>query len=300
MSQTWTEKEEQIVKDNIFLSFVELQKLLPNRTLSSIRNRIFHLNLKRGCHALYTSNKFFFEKYTLNSAYWAGFIAADGWIRDKVCHIGITLKDTESYHLEKFAKDIEFTGTVKFRQILTKFKTNKTAKIYKKSTLTICGAKNLIKDLRINYNIVAKKSLVLKPPIQISNNDIKLAFLIGYIDGDGTISLSKNNRLELSIIGTNEIVSWAKDILDNLIAPTKNHNSQVNKEKKNSKIFRFKVTGYRALSILEILNNFDVSKLERKWKKISLAQKPIYKNEYIANSVGSKRKSRRVSSSLNQ
>lgn len=50
----WTDAEKQIIKDNINLSYQELAQLLPERSLSAIKNRVkqikfgkYHAHSKR-------------------------------------------------------------------------------------------------------------------------------------------------------------------------------------------------------------------------------------------------------------
>ena len=294
MNLPWTELEQTTLKQNIHLSVKEIRNLLPNRTLSSIENRKNYLNLKSGIYKKYTLDVSFFETYNLASAYWAGFLAADGTIRDKQKQICLVLQNRDKVHVEKFATDIQFNGPVYTRNLKRKFKPNEPEKTYMSSGLSLCGASKLIDDLWKNYNVGPRKSLILKPPTQITNVDIKHAFLIGYIDGDGTIGLSKDQKLELDVIGTKEIVTWAKDLIDVIVPVITNFDGQVNKEKKNSKIFRYKVTGFRALKILRFLNSIDVPRLARKWDKISLAREPIYKNDYLDTDIVVKRKPRNI------
>lgn len=278
MKINWTIEEDSILKLNSNLSVKNLQKLFPNRTISAIENRKSVLKLKNNIKRKYTLNFNFFENYNLISAYWAGFIAADGTIRNKnrLKQISLFLGEKDKNHVIQFAKDLGYNGPIVLRK---KTLPHNLEKIFTSFGVQLCGATKLIDNLWTNYNIGPKKSLTLKPPIQIVNNDIKFAFLIGYIDGDGTISLDKKNRISLDIIGTKELVTWAKDICD-YISPCADlkYNPKVRKEKKNSKIFIYGISGLRALKILNVLNKVNVPKLQRKWNKLENA---ITKNNKI-------------------
>ena len=58
-----------------------------------------------------------------------------------------------------------------------------------------------------------RKSLILKPP-KISKNFF-LPFILGYFDGDGSISkTSQYNNYSISIQGTKEILLWICEVLN--------------------------------------------------------------------------------------
>jgi hypothetical protein len=144
----------------------------------------------------------FFSDLTPQSAYLAGFIASDG-------HLGagkqvkISLKHNDISHLTKFET---ITHT-----------TNK-AKQYKNNcNITWSNCYKWFDDLYRIYNITECKSLTLKPP-NISDYILKLYFIAGYIDGDGSWSFTirKENhslRERITIYGTKEIIQWIHDTL---------------------------------------------------------------------------------------
>ena len=55
----------------------------------------------------YKCNENFFSSYTPQSVYWAGFIIADGYVREGSNLLGIHLKQTDREHLQKFLSTIE-------------------------------------------------------------------------------------------------------------------------------------------------------------------------------------------------
>lgn len=143
-----------------------------------------------------TLNHTFFSNFTDESCYWAGFIAADGWI-GKNNGLGIEIKDKE--HIEKFYKII-----------------NAKTKIYNRlraKSNTYCiriTSKQIIKDLQQNFNIIQNKSLVLLPPNILENNYLS-HFIRGYIDGDGCLL---KTRPIISVLGTQEMLIWIKELLN--------------------------------------------------------------------------------------
>lgn len=123
--------------------------------------------------------------------------------------------------------------------------------------------------------------MTLCPPTNLTKEQ-NLAFICGLIDGDGTIILSKQNRLELSIIGTGEIINWIKNIFDYLVLnKTKllaKARQRLDRDSENHWVY--KVTGFRAYSILSELMKLQVPRLDRKWNNVKLSCKPIYKCRY--------------------
>ena len=134
----------------------------------------------------------------------------------------------------------------------------------------------MVENLIANFNITERKSLTLQPPSNLSMVE-KLCYIRGLIDGDGTIRIDEKGRLEFSIIGSEFIITWIKEVFDTL-APTKTkHLSKArSRTDRNSKTWTYKVTGHRAKAILSIFNKLNTPFLERKWGKVALAPMPIY------------------------
>ena len=133
----------------------------------------------------YSVNKEYFKIPNEQNCYWAGFIAADGCVEDKN-RLSIGLKKDDINHLEEFSKAIEYTNNVKLYNDV--------------ATVTI-NCKEICEDLRINFNIVPRKSKILIPP-NIIDEDLVACFIKGVIDGDGSIDKNK-----LVIYGTKDFIS---------------------------------------------------------------------------------------------
>lgn len=197
-------------------------------------------------------NDNYFAKQTSESCYWAGFIAADGCIIEKNNNnksLSLALQKRDLNHLSKFCEDIEYDGTVR---------------IYRSHGYDTCGIQinsiKIVDDLRSNFNITPRKSLTLQPP-QIEDYINKLSFIIGYIDGDGTIGMypdSRNGvlRLQVSCVGTKSILDW--------ILETTN---TINSIYKKSKIYRFSLSDKKARDFILPMISINVPKLGRKWEK---------------------------------
>lgn len=150
-------------------------------------------------------NESFFYNGGLRAAYWAGFIAADGNIykRSEKNHIlAIGLSRVDRGHLETFLNDIgggriyDGVHDTKGTECLNSF--------VHISNFKIC------KSLEEKFNLTERKSLTLEPPKGLTRSE-RLAFIAGYIDGDGCYSFSpyKDKRYpNVSILGTKEMLSW--------------------------------------------------------------------------------------------
>lgn len=204
----------------------------------------------------YKANDDFFEnKNSLECCYWAGFIAADGCVEShKKNRLRIKIKDKDLDHLKKFQNSVGYNGKLHVT--------------HKNSNKYVCieiYSKKIVEDLGF-FNITIRKTLTLKPPPL--NGEQALAFLIGYIDGDGCISIEKlknrNPRLRLSIVGTYGIICWIKSIFDNIVSFSTNANPR-----KVGKVFQYSIASKKALYVLSKLQEINVPKLSRKWNKIN-------------------------------
>lgn len=141
----------------------------------------------------YNINDNFFTVVDQCNSYWAGFIAADGNISKdyKLLSFGLAAKD--KIILENFIKDTNSENVIR------EYKSNS-----KDCVALQITSEQFCKDLFINFNITPNKSLTLSPPENLTN-ELKDAFIIGYIDGDGSIGLYKSKKqksLQISILGT--------------------------------------------------------------------------------------------------
>ena len=140
--------------------------------------------------------------------YWLGFMYADGNISKEGNRIEIRLSINDINHLEKF---------IKFLQLTTKIRTGET------NGIKFCHLSVRNKYLWNKLNslgCVPNKSLVLTfPKIQLfTKKEYILHFIRGYIDGDGCLSLTKDNdkiRTRISIIGTESFLTSVNKIFGN-------------------------------------------------------------------------------------
>lgn len=230
------------IKVNI--SYEELKNLLEKYTIKEIaeklkvststinryknkynlQSNILNAKLQNSIkHTKYTCDGHYFDKIdTFNKSYLLGFLCADGFVTDRnEVGIGVAVKDKEI--LDFFKKEIKSNKTFYFNQ-----NTNSVELRIQNIILA-----NSLKD----KGIVPRKSLILD--IEKVINKAKLTkeqipiFLLGYLDGDGCISLAhrkKNNTeyFEMNITGTLETILYYKNFFDGHGTITKRYNNDNN------------------------------------------------------------------------
>lgn len=136
-----------------------------------------------------------FEVITEESAYWIGFIMADGCItRDRPDSSGwrrlkVNLKSSDVDHLRRLQSFLEYGGKVAMRD------NNRYC------SLEVNSAR-LTASLR-KYGVIEQKSR----RTSVNHLDNNLHFWRGMIDGDGTLYISKNMYPSLSLCGSETILN---------------------------------------------------------------------------------------------
>jgi len=133
-------------------------------------------------------NHFSFSSYNAESCYWAGFILADGYIRNNTLEIKQAKKDRS--HLEKIKKWIAFEGEIKGRD-----------NYYGISI----SSSQLINDLKNKFEIGNKKSLTCFISKKIPQKYLT-DFIRGYFDGDGSITYT--STYAINVVGTYKTIDF--------------------------------------------------------------------------------------------
>jgi len=219
----------------------------------------------------YFVNHNYFAIPTLENSYWAGFIAADGCIsiaanRQKRIIIGLNIKDENL--LINLKRNIEYTGPIIYRPENKSCLDTRMISGGEVCVLQITSDK-LCEDLANIFNIHPRKSLTHEPPISLTFEQ-ELAFIVGYIDGDGSIYLMINRKeltypLQLSILGTESFLKWVLNVF--LKIPNTNYKGKIYPKQK-SKISQIMINSKFAYNVLIKLNKINIQKLDRKWNKI--------------------------------
>jgi hypothetical protein len=200
----------------------------------------------------------YFDVPTMENCYWAGFIAADGCITNKN-HIIIKLSNKDKIHLQTFAEMVLFTGILYEGNWESNFGKFPSAELYFSNGIQWVSA------LENNFNIGPRKSLTYTHPAGLTDEQ-SLAFIKGYIDGDGHVRAS-GDRIRIGAVGTLETLSWIQSHFDRLV-PAKSCNGLVAKPRKikNCQAYYYEIGHKRAESIIKVLQNLPTPELSRKWK----------------------------------
>lgn len=246
----YTRKEIQHIKNTYGkISSADIANNL-NRTVEAIYLKANKLKLKSSIKRKYKVNDKFFNRTTINNSYWAGFIAADGCIKDNNKRIQLKLKSSDIEHLKKFKNNIEFTGKISIY--------DNGDNSGRKHCFMCITSEKICADLHRNFNITNRKAKTLKPPYSLTAKK-SLAFIKGLLDGDGCVRKNKN-ALYLDFNGTKEVIMWIKDVLNNIL--NINCNSKV---RYTGTCYRFTISHRKAVKVFKYLNSLKTDELCRKW-----------------------------------
>jgi|15BtaG_2_1085339.scaffolds.fasta_scaffold14272_2 hypothetical protein len=203
-------------------------------------------------------NEEYFIKTNKQNSYWAGFIAADGYVsEDKNC-LQVTLSAKDKDHLEKLKNELNKEYEIKIKKSNSSWATDES--YYCAFSFV---SKQTINNLKENWKLHQKKTYTLTFPKRLSVEE-KKSYLCGYIDGDGCISVVKNSRgkIQLSINGNEDFLNGVVEFLKEEGKINIKNNTY---ESRN--IFVFAVRGKVALSVLNFIYDESLPLMERKWDK---------------------------------
>lgn len=207
-------------------------------------------------HKYHTDNECFSNPNLANS-YWAGVIAADGCISERDHAVILVCKSTDISLLEELKKFTKCEVPILRQERIS----NGNHQWYDR---LVIYSQDIVDDLSKNWNITPRKTLTLEAPPVTNNN--ALAYIIGYIDGDGCIRYHLDKRynekyLSIEIAGTFNVLNWISEIIEPIIG----QKSTV-KKVKDKNCYILKITGKYAellkARLIQIPLDF---RLSRKW-----------------------------------
>lgn len=283
IGKTWEPHEDAILHEwigKIRISDMVEKNILPGRTLSAISGRMKKIGLKSGLkNTLYKMDLEFFKTPNVENCYWSGFLCADGAIiKDKNkpngCRLTLCISVKDESHLVKFKEAIKHNGVIKYKtQIFNLESSSSHGKSFDFCWLDVCQASRFLNDME-QYGLIPNKTKRLAPP-RLANDLLKLAYLRGYIDGDGyttVISLEGRDRLTIGITSScKAILDWIKDLVDHNF-PVQYFDRAYSSVTRNSSSnsWQYNVSGYRALRLAEVLIKIPTPVLDRKWNRDDL------------------------------
>ncbi len=265
----WTSEEIGLLKTEYHKGIEHCISLFPQYTKGSIKwlGRTLGLSVDVSeLRSIYTYNKSYFADPNPKNCYVAGFIAADGSLRSSSKSLAIVLHLKDKCILENFKQFFEYTGQVIDGERIDK----RTGEKRLTTTLCISCGDQWYTDLEHHFNIVPNKTKILKAP-NLSCMDHKIAYAAGYIDGDGSIFWS-GGKFYLSFLGTESVVRFIKEVFDEIVPIPDNgkgRGSLINMEGKYSfPLYKYTLSGKRAIAICQYIKQYDLPLLERKWSKV--------------------------------
>lgn len=150
-----------------------------------------------------------FNSINSNSAYWLGFLMADGCVMDDN-RIRLYLQKSDIEHLQKFRKFVNCEHVISYS---SKYPNRVSLEF------TSIDIANILKT----YNIIPRKTLTAIPPEPIVFGKYFPDYLRGLFDGDGTISESfsnKNSRIATLYTGfaiAKQSYNWLDGVLTNIV-----------------------------------------------------------------------------------
>lgn len=162
-----------------------------NTILRSLKNSGIERRTTQVTSRIYCFDETVFDTITEESAYWIGFLMADGSINDKnggAASIQISLQRRDRFQLEKFKNFLKSEHPI--------FE-------YKNKEISHFGIRsNRLVNKLSEYGVVPRKSFIASPPNCIEFNR---HFWRGIIDGDGSVS-ERSKYATINLTGSLEII----------------------------------------------------------------------------------------------
>jgi translation initiation factor 2 beta subunit (eIF-2beta)/eIF-5 len=221
-----------------------------NQRAAAIRAQNAGVFFGRRVHAV---NESIFDNITEDSAYWIGFLMADGYIevgKHGSPRIAITLAKEDLQHLDKFATYLQSTYNILEKKV------HVNGKVIIQYTLRFSSKK--IADVLATYGVVPKKSHIAKV-IDLKNNR---HFWRGVLDGDGWLgNRNGHDGDKIVLVGSHDLLYQFKEFME------KNIPEAVIKIKPVGKYWRLYVYGNTARMLAKLLYDNCHTALDRKLAK---------------------------------
>ncbi|HNC58885.1 MAG TPA: hypothetical protein PLP33_25900 [Leptospiraceae bacterium] len=183
----WSDEETQKLANlfNKVKSYNELAEHFPTHGIESIKTKICKLRLEKTAHRKNHCENLL--EQTPEAYYWLGFLLADGSFSIRKITLTVSAKDIE--HMKKFMNFIQSTNSI--RKITG-------SECYRFSFTNVKVIKELINRFSISTNKTKNPSDLFS---YTEDQDLLFSLIVGYIDGDGSISLSHEKYPHLNVVG---------------------------------------------------------------------------------------------------
>lgn len=207
-------------------------------------------NIKR---AKYHNNADYFSCIDKCSKAWLiGFLAADGTVRKDENSIKIGLSATDKEILEKIKEEIKADNPIK------EYVTSQGFEVVQLEWSSPQHKKDLAK-----YGVVPNKTYLENHLPHFDNDNYTLAYLLGYFDGDGSISVSKDGYVRIRYCCYRE--EFLQDVA-NFFYKKYGATYSISKDK-NRQLYELSISTKYAIKIFDDMYNLDSIHLNRKYQK---------------------------------
>lgn len=252
--ENWTKEDDDLLAKHFkYAPKNYLMKLFPNRTWPAILQRgLKTLKLNRESQDRYSIDYNFFSKWTPESAYIFGFIAADGYV---FYEDGIDNKNGLQFELAGYDMDI----LKKIKKIL---KYEGPILYSKRDTVKLqINNKKIVKDLIDKGMPSDNKTFDIKYPKTLPDNLVN-HFIRGVFDGDGSVIVKKHS-LSWQLLGTESLL---KTIKSKLPIDTSNIHIQ-DRNKHGVNVFALQISNKNSIDLFNWMYEDATIYLGRKYKK---------------------------------
>ncbi len=173
-------------------------------TDATILNHLRAMEIERRSPAdarrVYPLDEEAFDRPTTESAYWTGFLMADGCVHD-TGRVTLTLAARDKAHVERFAA---FLGTPRpISERVVECAVNGRTGMYARAGLTVNSRR--LSDALIARGVTARKTLTARASEEMQDSP---SFWLGVLDGDGCIGASKTG------LPTLRLACAARDLME--------------------------------------------------------------------------------------
>lgn len=236
--------------------------LILGRTADSVCIQAGRSGLKNRFHLLkYTKNEEFWAVPNPINSYYAGLLAADGSVNWDKNLVSIALNATDAPEIEEFVRVSEYTGPI-HRYAQPKSSLFVRGPI---AQLQINNSKRWNDDLYRNFNLFPQKTYRMAPP-NLHSDLLKACYILGYLDGDGSICFTGTSTSVGVSSASREILEWMKQFIDAHFHPEKGSRYANVLKLSDSECWNYSITGNRAVHIFDFFRSLPTPKFARKWE----------------------------------
>jgi hypothetical protein len=170
-------------------------------------------------------------------------------------------------HMELFKTTVSSTHPLRSYSGSCRLSTRDQLTQYRYRRITLENAREWAADLERHFGVTHNKTLRCPPP-NLPTLAHKLAYIRGYIDGDGFVrSNSTDGVMTIGVCGVNrEMIAWVKEVVDGMDLPVaKKGPPSMIRQGDDENCYYYTVRGFHAAVLFELLRRVPVPNLMRKW-----------------------------------